>query len=71
MNRFRFNQTRLNGPWGWVHLYLPYELTSVALTIGNVNPFGVDPERTTSITVGNVNPFGVDPERTTLITTGL
>jgi len=32
--------------------YLPYEYTSVPITTGNANPFGIDPERTTVITVG-------------------
>ncbi len=29
--------------------YLPYEFTSVLIAAGNVNPFGIDPEQTTSI----------------------
>jgi hypothetical protein len=51
--------------------YLPYEYTSVPIDVGNVNPFGIDPEQTVLITTANVNPFGIDPEQTTLITVGL
>jgi len=52
-------------------LYLPYEYTSVLISTGNANPFGIDPEQTIRISAGNVNPFGIDPEQTTLITVGL
>ena len=30
-------------------LYLPYEFTSILIATGNTNPFGIDPEQTTSI----------------------
>ena len=52
-------------------LYLPYEYTSILIDTGNMNPFGIDPERTTLITTTETDPFGIDPERTTLITSGL
>ena len=52
-------------------LYLPYEYISVPIPTGNVNPFDIDPEKTTPILVSNTNPFGIDPEQTTLITVGL
>ena len=33
-------------------LHLPYELTSVPLATANLDPWGIDPERTTVITSG-------------------
>ena len=56
---------------GFPPFYLPYEYLSVLMTTGNVNPFDIDPERTTLIMASNVNPFDIDPEQTTLITSGL
>src|SRR5271166_796758 len=56
---------------GIVPMYLPYEVTSTVIAVGNVNPFDIDPEQTTLITSGNVNPFDIDPEQTTVITKGL
>ena len=37
---------------GAVALYLPYNFTSVLLTGGNTDPWGIDPEKTTIITSG-------------------
>ncbi|MGD0044541.1 MAG: hypothetical protein ABSE84_29750 [Isosphaeraceae bacterium] len=75
MNRNSFNSTTFDGSTasgaGVGPLYLPYEFTSVLISTGNINAFGIDPERTTLITTGNINPFDIDPERTTLITVGL
>ena len=50
--------------------YLPYEYSSIVLTVGNVNAFDIDPEQTTLIATGNVNPFDIDPEQTVSITAG-
>ena len=72
MNRGPLNTWTLNGPIGVVvvPIYLPYEFTSVLIDVGNVNPFGIDPEQTVLIDAGNTNPFGIDPEQTKLIDAG-
>ncbi len=70
MNRGALNAWTLNGPIGFIALYLPYEYISVAISVGNTNPFGIDPEQTTLIATGNTNPFDIDPEQTTTMKAG-
>ena len=36
-------------------LYLPYEFTSVPMTVSNVNPFGIDPEQTILLSEAGVD----------------
>ncbi len=49
MNTDRFNSNPFDGArQSPLALYLPYEFTSVSIDAGNVNPFRIDPQQTSS-----------------------